>query len=270
MANDKIHEKTPQIKYCSMPFLIESITGVWKFHRTCKDISHALSLPGHLFHYIISGKYHLTTNGREYDVKPGDVIYYHEVEDVTVDSSGKPVTFYSIGFLTPHWPALPLSMRVFPGGKDFEKLFEAVYKSFIKLEKPINQARLFANLYKLIELIELRRQKVSPSHQIIHSLWWEVENTIIRNRNFHASIDELTEIAAVSNSGLNRICKMATGLSPKQRIMQLRMNHAQGLLKHSSLSITQIARYLGYSRINEFSREYQNTFRISPRKTRKI
>ena len=74
-----------------IPCLIENVTGVWKFRNWSDSRIYAHSLPGHLFHYMISGEYHLKTNGREYDVKTGDVICYHEVEEVEVNCGDKPI-----------------------------------------------------------------------------------------------------------------------------------------------------------------------------------
>ncbi len=253
----------------SMPCLIESVTGVWKFHNWSDERIYAYSPPGHLFHYMISGSYHLQTNGREYDIKPGQVIYYHEVEEVTVECGDEPIEFYSIGFSAPDWPTLPLSMRVFHGGGVFRKLFSAAYDAFSNSGQLVNQARLSANLYRLLELVENRRDKIEPLGKTNHSLWWEVENTLIRNRNFHASIDDMTGIALVSRSTLNRICNSATGLSPRQRVIQLRMNHARGLLRYSSLSVSLISKLMGYSRVNEFSREYSKIIGMPPSRDRK-
>ena len=53
-------------------------------------------------------------------------------------------------------------------------------------------------------------------------------------------------------------------MSPGKRVQKLRMDEAQGLLALSSLSITEIATYLGYPRVHEFSREYALYFGCPP------
>ncbi|MHC4874825.1 MAG: helix-turn-helix domain-containing protein [Planctomycetota bacterium] len=53
-----------------------------------------------------------------------------------------------------------------------------------------------------------------------------------------------------------------------QRLRSLRMSEARGLLIYSSLNITQIAQYLDYPRVHEFSREFKKYFGVSPRDVR--
>jgi transcriptional regulator GlxA family with amidase domain len=41
-----------------------------------------------------------------------------------------------------------------------------------------------------------------------------------------------------------------------RRLRELRLAEAQGLLRFSTLSVSQVAEYLGYPRVHEFSREF--------------
>ena len=53
---------------------IRSITGIWEFKRPPYFNYLCYSLSGHLLHFVIQGNYTVRINGREYQVKSGDVI----------------------------------------------------------------------------------------------------------------------------------------------------------------------------------------------------
>ena len=75
-------------------------------------------------------------------------------------------------------------------------------------------------------------------------------------------------MGSTSRSSIVRLCRQATGMSPMKRIQQIRMEEAKGLLLSSSLNITEIAQYLGYIRMHEFSREFTLYFGTSPKQFR--
>jgi AraC-like DNA-binding protein len=53
-----------------------------------------------------------------------------------------------------------------------------------------------------------------------------------------------------------------------RRIQTVRMEEARGLLLFSTLNVTQVAEYLGYPRLHEFSREFSQYFGAPPSRVR--
>ena len=78
------------------------------------------------------------------------------------------------------------------------------------------------------------------------------------------TLKELCKIAGYSKSTIIRSCKKVTGGTPMQRIQKLRMEEAKGLLSIAQLNVSQVADYLGYPRIHEFSREFSKYFGKPP------
>jgi transcriptional regulator GlxA family with amidase domain len=73
----------------------------------------------------------------------------------------------------------------------------------------------------------------------------------------------------MSTRTTNRACKAATGVSPVQRLRDLRMTHARGLLQHTDLPVTEVAFRVGYARVQEFSRDFRKRYGHTPREARR-
>jgi len=233
---------------------IECLSGIWRFTHEPDGYSQARSLPGHLLHLIISGKYRLRTNGREYDIQKGDIIYYHETEDVEWLGNEGPVVFYSVGFLARKLDPLPFDHRVFSSTSEQRDAFSEIYEASLAAPDIHRDLIMFAALASLLGSFET--EGISGESSMAVMPWWRIEATLRSHKQFRASLDDLADMGHMSRATVVRSCRRATGLSPGERLRVVRMQEAEGLLAFSHLSITQIAEYLGYPRLNEFSREF--------------
>ncbi len=245
---------------------VETINGIWKFVHVPRVTTRCRSLPGHLLHLVLKGEYHLRTNRREYHIRPGNIIYYHESEDVEWLGNRRTVVFYSVGFTAPALAPLPLDRRVFPSDAVMRKAFHDLYTAAQLPGRTERSVKAFSALLTLLGRIEEKTLGFSKTPEEGCATWWSVEERIRRTRQFRPALDELADLACCSRASIVRSCRRATSESPMRRIQQLRMEEARGLLKFSTLNVTQVAEYLGYSRLNEFSREYSKYFSYPPRK----
>lgn len=78
-------------------------------------------------------------------------------------------------------------------------------------------------------------------------------------------LDELVRISRMSRSNLMRIFKKATGQSPVDYIIRLRIQKAMGLLRNTDLCITELALELGFNDSNYFTRQFRRIMGVSPR-----
>lgn len=83
------------------------------------------------------------------------------------------------------------------------------------------------------------------------------------------TLSELTELTAMSVSTLTRTFKEATGLSPIEYHLRIRIKKAGEILCSSNLSITEIAGRTGFDDSNYFSRQFKKIMDISPLEYRK-
>lgn len=265
MASDehrRITQQTLTALFLSAP--VEQITGVWEFHRPSGHRSHSRSLPGHLLHLVTEGAYRLRSNGREYNVCTGDIIYYFETEEVHwLDCEG-PVSFRSVGFTAPLLQPLPLAERVFPSTPTMRDAFQTLCAAALRVN-PLERSLACHSALNRLLLEILQQRELSAFSSPDGELWWRVEQEVRRRRRFRPTLDELAERFGCSRATLCRASQAAVGLSPGRRLRGIRMAEAKGLLQMSSLTITQIAEYLGYPRLQEFSREFRAFYHCSPK-----
>jgi len=247
-----------------LPAPVEAIAGVWKFSRPPHFKAVAHSLPGHLLHWVAKGSYTLKTNGREYRVKTGDLIYYHESEEVVWTGDASRVVFYSVGFLAPRYQPLPIAQRVIRADAAMKASFLRLYKIWDGGSNR-NQFEIHALMNTMLNALE-RIARNQPSHHLAtaDSPWWRAEAGIRERRLFRPSLSDLARLAGVGRGVLIRSCKKATSMPPIQRIRDIRMEEARGLIAFAHMNFSQIADYLDYTRVHEFSREFAAFHHKSP------
>ncbi len=243
---------------------VESITGVWQFKRPPFFKYLCYSLPGHLLHLVTKGFYTVKISGRKYDVKAGDVIYYYESEEVETIGGDAEVTFYSVGFRAPKLLPLPLTMRVFHADKNLQRLFYDLHEGFSSENIKIRSFKVYSCVLDILNNIEGLYSANQNEVKEKEELWWAVERRIRRTKIFRSTLDDLSKIAGYSRATVIRSCRKVTGDTPLQRIRRIRMEEARGLLSFAHLNVSQVAEYLGYPRVHEFSREFSKFYGEPP------
>ncbi len=249
---------------------VESISGIWKFTRPPGGWHRTRSLPGHLLHLVTRGSYRLRTNGREYTIHTSDLIYYHETEDVEWLGNSETVEFISVGFMAPALAPLPLEQRVFRSSPPIRAAFARLHTASLL---PPGLDRTLTGHAALLDILRrIPRWDGQPrsAPEGAGRSWWDLENILRQRRQFRAGLPELCQMAAMSRATLVRACRTATGTSPMQRLRDLRMAEAHGLLHCSTLNVGQVAKYLGYPRIHEFSREFARYYGHPPSQQRVV
>jgi AraC-like DNA-binding protein/mannose-6-phosphate isomerase-like protein (cupin superfamily) len=78
-------------------------------------------------------------------------------------------------------------------------------------------------------------------------------------------LDELLEIAHMSRSNLMRVFRKATGQTPIEYLVRLRIQRSMEMLRNTDLSITEIALEVGFNDSNYFTRQFRRALGESPR-----
>ncbi len=77
-------------------------------------------------------------------------------------------------------------------------------------------------------------------------------------------ISQISHACGVSESYLYKIFSAGLGLSPKEYILSCKMEYAARMLKEDRMTITQIARELGFSNANHFSNAFFKVMGVRP------
>jgi len=233
----------------------------------------AYSPPGHLLHLVIVGEVRQRCNGREYHLRRGDMLWYHENESVEGFCSLAPWRFYSVVFHAPSLPPPDFSQRVSrvdvrQAGKMFSDLHAAWQ------DNSDGESRRALRCHAALSRILLCRHPPDlPSagarpENWLGQLWWNIENQVRQNLGRAYTLNSLAAMARTSPATIHRASLSAVRISPVRRIKTLRLEMARGLLIYSQLSVTEIAEKTGYERVNELSRDIRKEFGASPREIR--
>jgi transcriptional regulator GlxA family with amidase domain len=74
----------------------------------------------------------------------------------------------------------------------------------------------------------------------------------------------LTKIANMSERSLSRTFKKATGLTPIDYYIHLKVSHSCSLLQNTALSVSEIAYASGFSDSNYYTRQFKKIMGTSP------
>ena len=134
---------------------------------------------------------------------------------------------------------------------DFQKLCNLfLYKN--------NMLLIYSILYDMLRRLEL--EQVSPN-DLIHLATSFIKNNISDPKLSNSDIAQNINISEVY---FRKLFTSKYNISPKQYILNMRIEKAKHLLVHSPYSITAIATECGFSSVYIFSRCFKNRVGISP------
>lgn len=133
---------------------------------------------------------------------------------------------------------------------------------------------LITPLAAMLELLYIRQQEIYPhlhvqQNQEDHSVLNKIQNYLERFYRESITIDDLCVFCNCSRSYISHIFKRNMGQNMNQYINALRIHEAQILLRHTKLSITEIALSVGFSSSNYFSNVFREICGESPSVYRK-
>lgn len=78
------------------------------------------------------------------------------------------------------------------------------------------------------------------------------------------SVNDLAQLAGVSKFHFNRLFKQTTHATPYQFFLRRRLERAKQLLDYGRLTISQVSHRLGFNDQSHFSKQFKNTYGITP------
>ncbi len=93
---------------------------------------------------------------------------------------------------------------------------------------------------------------------------------INKNYNQAVTINDLAQLAHMSERNFSRVFKSTYGVSPINYIIQLRIQQAYELLKDKNLSVLEVSSSCGFADSNYFSRQFKLSSGFSPSEYRKV
>ncbi len=209
-----------------------------------------------LIHYVVSGYGYFKIQDREYKLGPGEMFIIPPYVETYYEADSKnPWEYIWIGFTSK--TALPISLP------DTIKCPDAL-RIFISMKKSENlnggkSAFLSGKLWELFSiLLETENEKkdyIQSALDLIHS---EYEKPL--------AIEEIANRLNLDRRYFSTLFKKKVGVSPKEYLINHRMNMASSLIKDKGVSISVAAYSVGYSDVFQFSKIFKSRFGLSPTK----
>ncbi len=124
---------------------------------------------------------------------------------------------------------------------------------------------LFGNLVQLLVFLSRQYAKAPQTEQgqaILRIA--EVIGALEKEYATPWKLSDLADLARMSEGNLHRVFKEATGQSPIDYLVRLRMHRAMELLSGTTLSVTEIAFDVGFNDSNYFTRQFRKIVGMSP------
>jgi len=157
-----------------------------------------------------------------------------------------------------------------------DKELAGLEKMAIRLQKELQKKAIgfeAASVGILLELITFVSRRYSELHNDNNAALVRMGKVISQlESNYTASwtLAQIANVAGMSSNNLLRLFKAATGESPIDYLIKLRLNSAADLLAATDLSITEIAFRCGFNDSNYFSKKFAMLYHMPPRQYRKL
>jgi AraC-like DNA-binding protein len=129
---------------------------------------------------------------------------------------------------------------------------------------------IISSILQTVVIKVTRLLKNANHHPYLSSVCLEVKKYIEENFRQELTLNDLANIVYVSPYHLAHVFKEEVGLPPIRYLIHCRIEEAKRLLKHSNLSVREIASIIGYENPNYFNLLFKKMTGNPPGKFRKI
>ncbi|MBQ9198518.1 MAG: helix-turn-helix domain-containing protein [Clostridia bacterium] len=225
-----------------------------------------------LLEVILSGSVTLESEGFIYHAQEGDAVLldchqphsYHSAQGwraLWVHFDGPPMMGYASLFRQ------RFGSPVFPDcARAVRPLLERILRM---LSEPTELREAEMNLC-LTEALTLLTESSMP--QPITTPVDELKSVLARiNRQLgrEIDVDEMARMSSLSKYHFIRVFQKSVGMTPRQYVIAVRMNHAKYLLTHTDLTVGTLAERVGYASESMFCATFKRTQGITPTEYRR-
>jgi len=231
--------------------------------------------------FIRSGSGVYNIDGRDYNVKQGDVILFNANVLHDENPTGtEDLLIFSCGVKKLKVDGLPvnvLTTRTQAAVMHCGGYYEEICQLFDLMWTHINARQLYHSdiadnlLYVLLLLCRrmwIENEAESENNKIL--LGQRIKDFIDDHYKDDMALTSITAALNMSYFYLSHVFKAYSGYSPKQYQTRRRIGEAQTILLSTDLAITEVANAVGYDNVNNFHRIFHNIIGIPPARYKKF
>ncbi|MBQ9543796.1 MAG: helix-turn-helix transcriptional regulator [Clostridia bacterium] len=222
------------------------------------------------FLYLVEGELEVRLSDGNAPFKAGSaVVFYAETPYYYRNVSSKPIKYYFVHYSGSQ--ALEFTKKC--GFSDHVPVFAGIHRELISTieqiilegagDKELSDLKGGAELLRL--LVETRRWSLSPDSSRLES------SLEYLHRHFSSPllIEDLAQIEHLSPGRYRALFAARTGSGPKEYVTSLRLEKSMELLRHTGLSVAEVAESVGFADQLYFSRVFRKKVGVSPTEYRK-
>ncbi len=226
----------------------------------------------YLIHHIVSGKGCYEVNHRVYELKAGDSFLVYPLVPVVYRADGaEPWEYYWVGFSGTDAATI---LRSTDFSEETPVIHQAGYSDQIRRQiLHIYEARgndlehsveMTGRLYTTLSLFIKYCSQPKKREDSYQSYVQRAVAYIASHYSYPITIEEIASYVGISRSHLFRAFQTRLSMSPKEYLSAYRIRQACSLLKDSDLSVTAIARSVGFENSLYFSRVFHKITGAAP------
>ena len=120
-----------------------------------------------------------------------------------------------------------------------------------------NRDEVFANVATLLTGIMIKAGNKARHKELHLGLPYQIKSIIDNSANFDITLEDIEKKLYLSKSYIIHLFSKEFGTTPKQYIMQKRIEAAKVLLRGSRSELSDIAEQLGFSSVQHFSSSFK-------------
>jgi len=261
-----MYEKPKMISNYDINIIEVSSVAKEKYNRTWK---YSKEFPKKMYKiaYVLKGEYIAYVNNKKYHLKDNDILYsggFYKFSSysITNDFSGIYI-YFIVGDSMAEEDSFFHNFHQIKGNENIRKKFAAIlneYNSKSYNNKLITKKILYEIFADVLDL-KLMNTKTSLDIYSLKNAITYLEQNYLKN---DISIDYLANLCNYTTTHFTNLFKKVYNTTPKNYIIDLRMQKAKDLLIYTSYSILEISNITGYSNPAYFSAAFKSSVGCSP------
>ena len=245
--------------------------AIWKSDRH----NHA----GHELHVILQGAYRLDVGGQTHIVREKEAVLIAPGQYHCLVPAAENIERLSVGFAV-SGGTLPTELQkaiagyfVFPVTEEIISACRDVlaelseYRNFSRIMVEIQIARLLVCCFRLLSI----NYDAGPKPGICEDEMYthRIDAFFERQLNENPYIEDLAADLFLTRGQVNRFLKEHYGVTFREKLVFARLDRAAWLLRHTDLTVGQVASQVGYTVSSSFYHVFRQHFGITPEQYRK-
>ncbi|MGN1100148.1 MAG: helix-turn-helix domain-containing protein [Christensenellales bacterium] len=223
-------------------------------------------LESYAFLYVLKGNFNVRINGKITDIKEGEVYYFRPETAFSFEKTENKPSYMFCSF-DGNIPRISFEEENRFFKLTMSKQLQAEVKHYVTEEIEddfCGEMKTLSLIYYTIKEFAKPKETISvarnPKNDFIDAFIMEVG----RNYRNNFKVEDICKKIGISVHYFTGYFTKSVKISPRQFVINYKINKAKGMLENTDLSVSEIAQYVGYEDPFTFSKIFKKKVGLSP------